>query len=171
MPKLPETTVNDHDDAIVRSMVELATRLHLRIVAEGVETRETEEALRRIGCDVVQGYLLSRALSPGDLERWLAVHDHEREARRGAVRDSCRDGHRIARAMPPGLDLAGQTEESSGADSGAGSWPMTGRRGRPRTPQNTYTSGARNPMTAASSWSVLKNREPLFVRGPLVRPP
>ena len=73
-----DMTVNDHDDAIVRSMVELATRLHLRIVAEGVETRETEEALRRIGCNVVQGYLLSRALSPGDLERWLAVHDHER---------------------------------------------------------------------------------------------
>jgi diguanylate cyclase (GGDEF)-like protein len=74
-----DMTVNDHDDAIVRSMIELARRLNLRIVAEGVETLETEQTLRRLGCHVVQGYLLGRAMSPTDLERWLAVHDHERD--------------------------------------------------------------------------------------------
>jgi diguanylate cyclase (GGDEF)-like protein len=73
-----DMTVNDHDDAIVRSMIELARRLNLRIVAEGVETAETERTLRRLGCHVVQGYLLGRAMSPTDLERWLSVHDHER---------------------------------------------------------------------------------------------
>ena len=82
-----DMTVNDHDDAIVRSMIELARRLNLRIVAEGVETSETEQTLRHLGCHVVQGYLLGRAMSPTDLERWLAVHDHERglvEERRGS---------------------------------------------------------------------------------------
>jgi diguanylate cyclase (GGDEF)-like protein len=65
--------VNNHDDAIVRSMIELARRLNLRIVAEGVETCETEQTLRELGCNLVQGYLLSRALSPSDLERWFAI--------------------------------------------------------------------------------------------------
>jgi EAL domain-containing protein (putative c-di-GMP-specific phosphodiesterase class I) len=56
-------------------MIELARRLDLRIVAEGVETLETEQTLRQLGCNVVQGYLISRALLPDDLEKWLGIGD------------------------------------------------------------------------------------------------
>jgi diguanylate cyclase (GGDEF)-like protein len=75
-----DMTVNNDDDAIVRSMIELARRLNLRIVAEGVETCATEQTLRELGCNLFQGYLLSRALSPSDLERWLENHDQGRDA-------------------------------------------------------------------------------------------
>jgi EAL domain-containing protein (putative c-di-GMP-specific phosphodiesterase class I) len=38
--------------------------LHMRIVAEGVETEEQLQSLRKLGCDLVQGYLIGK---PGPL--------------------------------------------------------------------------------------------------------
>ena len=70
----------DNDDAtIVRSTVELAHNLGLEVVAEGVETREVWAALKRLGCDVGQGYLFSRPLPADEATRFLA------EARDGVV--------------------------------------------------------------------------------------
>lgn len=56
----------DSDDtqaAIVTSVIELAHRLNLRVVAEGVETVRQHEFLRERGCDLIQGYWLARPLS------------------------------------------------------------------------------------------------------------
>ncbi len=62
---------DDNDAAIVRSIVDLARNLGLRVVAEGVETPAAWEALRDIGCDVAQGYVLSRPLPADRLDAWL----------------------------------------------------------------------------------------------------
>jgi diguanylate cyclase (GGDEF)-like protein/PAS domain S-box-containing protein len=48
--------------AIVRAIVTLAQQLGLRVVAEGVETNEELELLRRLGCDLVQGYLFAKPM-------------------------------------------------------------------------------------------------------------
>ena len=62
----------DGDDAaIVRSTVHLAHDLGLRVVAEGVEDAVAYAGLQELGCDVAQGYLLSRPLTADDLETWL----------------------------------------------------------------------------------------------------
>src|SRR5690606_1257349 len=51
------------DDAvIVRTIVELARNLGLKSVAEGVEDAETFEMLRSFGCNVAQGYYMSRPI-------------------------------------------------------------------------------------------------------------
>jgi EAL domain-containing protein (putative c-di-GMP-specific phosphodiesterase class I) len=51
---------DDRAVAIIRSTIELAHSLGLRIVAEGVETREALDLLSELGCDTAQGYLLGR---------------------------------------------------------------------------------------------------------------
>lgn len=61
------------DTAIVRSVSELSHNLGLRVVAEGVETAETWDALRALGCDAAQGYYVSRPLPADELERWLRI--------------------------------------------------------------------------------------------------
>ncbi|HET7756543.1 MAG TPA: EAL domain-containing protein [Steroidobacteraceae bacterium] len=65
-----DITVDADDASIVRAIVGLGHNLNLRIVAEGVETREQLAFLRSAGCDLVQGYLMSRAM-PADAFRDL----------------------------------------------------------------------------------------------------
>jgi len=52
------------DAAIVRSTIAMAHALDMRTIAEGVETEAQLEFLRNEGCDMVQGYLLSKPLPP-----------------------------------------------------------------------------------------------------------
>ena len=59
------------DAAIVRSVVAMAHALGMDVVAEGVENEDAWHVLRALGCDVAQGYHLSRPLPLEDLERWL----------------------------------------------------------------------------------------------------
>jgi EAL domain-containing protein (putative c-di-GMP-specific phosphodiesterase class I) len=62
---------NPKDEAIVRSVVAMAHAMGLVVVAEGVENGEAWELLRGLGCDVVQGYYVSRPLPATELARWL----------------------------------------------------------------------------------------------------
>lgn len=66
---------NESDRVMVQKMIELGHELHLRVVAEGVENEQQLEHLRRGGCELVQGSLISPALPPSDLRLWL---DHRR---------------------------------------------------------------------------------------------
>jgi diguanylate cyclase len=60
--------------AIVRSVVELGHNLGLQVVAEGVETQAVVAVLTSTGCDIVQGFLLARPMSPDQLPAWLGAH-------------------------------------------------------------------------------------------------
>ena len=54
--------------AIVRSTIELGHNLGLEVIAEGVETEALRSALVNLRCDSIQGFLLGRAMLPGDVE-------------------------------------------------------------------------------------------------------
>jgi diguanylate cyclase (GGDEF)-like protein len=58
--------------AMVSAIIALAHALEMAVVAEGVETPTQLERLKRLQCDEVQGYLLSRPLSVEDFERFLS---------------------------------------------------------------------------------------------------
>ena len=62
---------DEHTASIVGSIADLARNLGLRVVAEGIETREVMERLARLGCDVGQGYLIARPLTERQLRAWL----------------------------------------------------------------------------------------------------
>lgn len=64
-------TEGGDDAVIVRSTVDLAHSLGLHVVAEGVEDTETWDKLATLGCDVAQGWLISRAMTAGAATTWL----------------------------------------------------------------------------------------------------
>jgi diguanylate cyclase len=59
-------------DAIVRSTIDLARNLNLRVVAEGVEDEVTWNRLARLGCDAAQGYYLCKPMLASKLAIWLS---------------------------------------------------------------------------------------------------
>jgi diguanylate cyclase (GGDEF)-like protein len=61
------------DAAIVRSLIELGHRLGLRVTAEGVESDAQLNALRRLGCDTVQGHVVGHPLSASGIVDWLSA--------------------------------------------------------------------------------------------------
>lgn len=60
------------DEIIVRSTIELAHDMGLTVTAEGVETEAVLWRLGELGCDLAQGYVISKPLPAGALEAWLA---------------------------------------------------------------------------------------------------
>jgi diguanylate cyclase (GGDEF)-like protein len=71
------------DLAIVRAIIELGHSLGLRVVAEGVEDELARDLLVGNDCDVIQGYLVSRALDPDRLDAWLTARTTARPAQPG----------------------------------------------------------------------------------------
>ena len=64
-------TANDDDAAIVAAVISLAHSLGMTALAEGVETEQQLAALRELGCDELQGFLVSPAVPPSELhDRW-----------------------------------------------------------------------------------------------------
>jgi EAL domain-containing protein (putative c-di-GMP-specific phosphodiesterase class I) len=63
---------NAESAVIVTSTIELSHNLGLKVVAEGVETRAVWTHLAELGCDVAQGYLISRPMPASALQAWEA---------------------------------------------------------------------------------------------------
>lgn len=73
--------VDDDDARIVRSTIDLAQGMGMRVVAEGVETLQTWNRLSRLGCDIAQGYYLSRALAADEFTEFFIAHEMAASAR------------------------------------------------------------------------------------------
>jgi diguanylate cyclase (GGDEF)-like protein len=76
--------VDADDAAIVRSVIELAGALGLRVVAEGVEDERTWRLLHEAGCHIAQGWFYARPMPADDLVTWLARY---RPVKPGAARE------------------------------------------------------------------------------------
>ena len=62
------------DKQLVQAIIDLAHNFDMITVAEGVEDQKTSELLHELGCDVVQGFLYSRALPDTDFLEWYRQH-------------------------------------------------------------------------------------------------
>jgi len=63
-----EIVTNNKDAAIAHTIVQLASNLGLRTIAEGVEYQDQKTVLREMGCGQLQGYLISKPLEPIKIE-------------------------------------------------------------------------------------------------------
>ena len=61
------------DEIIIRSTIDLAHNMGLRVVAEGVESARTLEKLRKLGCDQAQGFHIARPASASAIARDLSI--------------------------------------------------------------------------------------------------
>ena len=69
-----DITTNADDKAIVTAIIAMARTLGYSTTAEGVETPEQSELLRRLGSDELQGFYFSRPLRAAHLEEWISQH-------------------------------------------------------------------------------------------------
>jgi diguanylate cyclase len=72
---IARVVTDDRTAAIVAGTVELAHRLRLRVIAEGVEDQAALEMLRALDCDEVQGYHCGRPMPVEEFDAWLLTHD------------------------------------------------------------------------------------------------
>ena len=65
---------NPQNRSIVVSTISLGHALQMKVVAEGVETAAQYRELSALGCDIAQGYLVSKPLPLAEFNRWRAAH-------------------------------------------------------------------------------------------------
>lgn len=60
-----------NDNQMIKIIIDLASYLKIPTIAEGVETKEQVEVLKKLGCDIVQGYYFSKPVPPQEFEQFL----------------------------------------------------------------------------------------------------
>jgi len=75
------------DEAIVQAIVDLARATGVKTTAEGVETAAQGEFLAKIGCDELQGYVLSRPLDQWQIDKMMALDEPAERGARAIVRN------------------------------------------------------------------------------------
>lgn len=68
---------NENDEVIVRSTIDLAHNMGLKVVAEGVEEKEIVARLKLLGCDIIQGFYYSTPLSGSDCADWIRFYNRD----------------------------------------------------------------------------------------------
>ena len=63
----------ERDDIIVRSTINLGHALNLKVVAEGVEVASSAQLLAHLGCDLIQGYFVSKPLPTRQFTAWMTA--------------------------------------------------------------------------------------------------
>ena len=72
---ISQLMTSEEDKMLIRSTINLAHKLNMVVVAEGIEDKATLEELADLGCDLAQGYLISRPLSPDHFVQFIDEYD------------------------------------------------------------------------------------------------
>ena len=69
---IKDINIDKDDDAVTSAIIALSHKLDMKVIAEGVETLEQLEFLKKAGCDQAQGFLIGRPMPKNQFENWLA---------------------------------------------------------------------------------------------------
>ena len=78
---IQQMTSLQEKQAVVDCIIMMAHRLHIKVVAEGVESKEQVELLKRMDCDFIQGYYFSKPLPSEELLYFLELWEIHRQER------------------------------------------------------------------------------------------
>ena len=62
---------DEKDMKMVQLMIDIASFLHIPVIAEGVETKEQYDLLKKAGCDIIQGYYFSKPVPEAEFEKFI----------------------------------------------------------------------------------------------------
>lgn len=62
---------NPQNQLLIEGIVKTAHKNQMKVIAEGVETKEQYDIVKKIGCDIIQGYYFSKPVLPGELEKMI----------------------------------------------------------------------------------------------------
>ena len=62
---------NSKENIIITSVINMAKQLNIKTVAEGVETRLQSDMLKKIGCDIAQGFFYAKPMCESDFRKLL----------------------------------------------------------------------------------------------------
>ncbi|MDE6873911.1 MAG: EAL domain-containing protein [Lachnospiraceae bacterium] len=68
---MKKSELREGDKTIISCVVEMAKKLHITVLCEGVENADQDQFLRGIGCDIIQGYYYGKPMPIGDFEQLL----------------------------------------------------------------------------------------------------
>jgi diguanylate cyclase (GGDEF)-like protein len=88
--------------AIVQAVIDLGRAFGIRVVAEGVQDEDTWDQLYALGCDVAQGFYLSKALPPDAFASWASEHARSVSVAQGEGVDTRFGASAPALELPPG---------------------------------------------------------------------
>lgn len=74
--------VNKQDQALVSAVITLAKGYSMKVVAEGVETENQKSLLKKLNCDIIQGWLVSKPLKQADFSNYLTKYSKEIQERK-----------------------------------------------------------------------------------------
>ena len=72
-------TTSPSEAAIIRAIVTMAQALNIKVTVEGVETPEQMNLLTTLGCDYLQGYLISKPVSSEQIGIWVKNYGKEEQ--------------------------------------------------------------------------------------------
>lgn len=96
---------NSDDLVFVKSFIDLAKGLGKNIVAEGVETREQYDLLKKMGCEVIQGFLFSPPVSPEKMERLFSLEKLQQKKGSGKPKVERRRNFRLELPFPLSTEM------------------------------------------------------------------
>lgn len=71
----------DEKQAVVDAIIQMAHRLKMKVIAEGVENIQQLNLLRKLGCDYLQGYYYSKPVPMAELIDFLQIWEVEHQGR------------------------------------------------------------------------------------------
>ncbi len=80
-----QLTGPDANTKVVEAIIALGKAMDLDLVAEGVETDQQYSIVRRLGCDLVQGYFIARPMSADQLRTWCGGYEDTQSLKHGST--------------------------------------------------------------------------------------